>query len=658
MLEIACPSCGDAVRFRSESSVYSTCFSCQSLLVRHDVDVELLGKVADLQPDGTPIQIGTSGVFDGAAFEVLGRIQILHPEGYWNEWFLQFQDGRHGWLGEAMGEYFVSSLVQTEPQSLPGFADLHVGKALRVGSRELVVTNLAQARVVSFQGELPFVMSTEYELPFADLRSSGRTGATLDYSEEQPLLFVGAFRDFEELQFRGLRDPEEEAERRSAADAKVLRCPNCGAPHELAGGPRTQTLVCTFCDAGIDLTDPNYGLLWKAQKARKEEPGIPLGSKGNLDGAVWECLGFQRRFVRIEGVDYYWSEYVCYNRERGYRYLVESSGHWTWVAPMHKLPTASDGRPVHGWPPQDFLMLDGQKFKHFQSATGQVSYVVGEFPWRVKVEDSAGLHDYICPPQILSAEVTSDGMTWSLGRYLEPEEVWSAFGLSGNPPARTGVGANQPSPLAGMLRTAWMQYAVFFLVGFLMMIGFSILSAQAPVLTQDFVAVQGEEPSVVTRPFKLEGRTSNLVVRLQTNLDNRWAYFDMALINEETRQARIFSKSVSYYHGSSGGESWREGSRTEETTVPSVPSGTYVLRLEPQTGTGNTPDNLSAKGSTAGQPVLKYGVRLTRDVPSWSYLWFVMVVLAIYPILVWIRYGSFEQKRWLESDHAPGDSSD
>ena len=93
-------------------------------------------------------------------------------------------------------------------------------------------------------------------------------------------------------------------------------------------------------------------------------------------------------------------------------------------------------------------------------------------------------------------------------------------------------------------------------------------------------------------------------------------------------------------------------------TVPSVPSGTYVLRLEPQTGTGNTPDNLAAKAPTAGRPVLKYGVRLTRDVPSWSYLWFVMVVLAIYPILVWVRYGSFEQKRWLESDHAPGDSSD
>lgn len=622
------------------------------------MNVELLGKVADLQPDGTPIQIGTSGVFNGAAFEVLGRIQILHPEGYWNEWFLLFQDGSHGWLGEAMGEYFVSSLAQIEPQAIPDFADLHVGKAMLVGSRELVVTNLAQARAVSFQGELPFVMSTEYELPYADFRSAGRTGATLDYSEEQPLLFVGTFQDFEDLQFRGLRDPEEMVEQRSASQAKVLRCPNCGAPHELAGGPRSQTLACPFCDAGIDLTDPNYGLLWKIQKAPKEEPDIPLGSKGNLDGAVWECLGFQRRFVRIEGIDYYWSEYVCYNRERGYRYLVESSGHWTWVAPLHKLPIGSDGRPVHGWPPRDFLLLNGKKFKHFQSATGQVSYVTGEFPWRVKVEDSAGLHDYVCPPQILSAEVTTDGMTWSLGRYLEPEEVWNTFELSGNPPVRSGVGANQPSPLTGTLHTAWMQYAVFFVLATLMMLGFSFLSAQTPVLSQEFVAVQGEEPSVVTRPFELKGRTSNLVIRLQTDLNNRWAYFDMALINEETREARIFSQTVSYYHGYSGGESWREGNRTEDVTVPSVPSGTYILRIEPQTGTGNTPENLSAKGSNAGQPVLRYKILLTRDVPSWGYMWFLMIILAFYPILILIRCGSFEQKRWMESDHPPGEDSD
>ncbi len=658
MLEIACPSCGDAVRFRSESSVYATCASCRSLLVRHDVQVESLGKVADLQPDGTPIQIGTSGVFDGKAFEVIGRIQVHHPEGYWNEWFLQFRDASVGWLGEAMGEYFVSSLVAADGEPLPDFEQLHVGKALRIGSRELVVTNLAKAKVVSYQGELPFVMSSEYELPYADLRSSGRTAATLDYSEDKPLLFVGAYRDFEELELKGLRNPDEEVEVRRAAGTKVLRCPNCGAPHELAGGPRSQTLVCGFCDAGIDLTDPSYGLLWKAQQAQKVQPGIPLGTKGTVDGATWECLGFQRRFVRIEGVDYYWNEYVCYNRERGYRYLVDSSGHWSWIAPLQMLPTGSDGRPVHGWPPQDFLMLGPKKFKHFQSATGQVSYVVGEFPWRVKVEDQAGLHDYVCPPEILSAEITSDGMFWSRGRYLEPEEVWAAFGLSGSPPQRVGVGANQPSPFAASLHSAWTQYALLVLAGFLMMVGFSFFDARSPVFAEKFVVTQGQEPSVVTSPFELKGRTSNVVVHLDADLDNRWAFFDMALIDEGTREARIFSKALSYYHGNSGGEYWTEGNRRDEITVPSVPAGKYVLRIEPQTGTGDSPENLTAPSNPPNKEVLRYGVQVVRDVPSWGWYWLIFFLLLVYPIFVSIRYSGYEQKRWMESDHAPADSSE
>ncbi len=658
MLEIACPSCGDAVRFRSESSVYATCASCRSLLVRHDVQVEALGKVADLQPDGTPIQLGTTGVFNGAAFEVLGRIQIHHPEGYWNEWFLQYRDGNEGWLGEAMGEYFVSSKVPTEADSLPTFDQLHVGKALRVGPRELVVTNLAKARVVSYQGELPFVMDSEYELPYADLRSSGRTAATLDYSEEKPLLFVGSFRDFEELEFKGLRGPEEPVEVRQAGGARVLRCPNCGAPHELTGGPRSQTLVCGFCDAGIDLTDPTYKLLWRDQQARKIEPRIPLGTKGNLDGATWECLGFQRRFVRIEGIDYFWDEFVCHNRERGYRYLVESSGHWAWVWPLHMLPTGSDGRPVHGWPPQDFLMLGPKKFKHFQSATGQVAYVVGEFPWRVRVEDQAGLHDYVCPPEVLSAEITSDGMTWSQGRYLEPEEVWAAFGLSGSPPLRVGVGSHQPSPYKTSLQSAWTQYALLVLAGFLMMVGFSFFSAGATVYADKLEVVRGREPSVVTTPFDVKGRTCNLVVHLDTDLDNRWAFFDMALINEETREARVFSKAVSYYHGNSGGEYWSEGKRGDEVTVPSVPAGRYVLRIEPQTGTGDAPENLSDPSNPPDQQVLRYDVTLIRDVPSWGWYWLMFFLLLPYPLFVSIRSAGYEQKRWLESDHAPSSSDD
>ena len=52
----------------------TTCPFCHSILVRHDVDLEKVGEVADLPPDASPIQIRTEGKFNGKTFVVVGRI--------------------------------------------------------------------------------------------------------------------------------------------------------------------------------------------------------------------------------------------------------------------------------------------------------------------------------------------------------------------------------------------------------------------------------------------------------------------------------------------------------------------------------------------------------------------------------------------------------
>ena len=43
-----CPSCGAPVKFQWSSAVQTVCPYCRSILVRHDVNLEAVGKVADL----------------------------------------------------------------------------------------------------------------------------------------------------------------------------------------------------------------------------------------------------------------------------------------------------------------------------------------------------------------------------------------------------------------------------------------------------------------------------------------------------------------------------------------------------------------------------------------------------------------------------------
>jgi hypothetical protein len=50
------------------------------------------------------------------------------------------------------------------------------------------------------------------------------------------------------------------------------------------------------------------------------------------------------------------------------------------------------------------------------------------------------------------------------------------------------------------------------------------------------------------------------------------------LINDQTGQTFDFGREVSYYHDSDGSE----GSRNNSVIVPSVPSGQYYLRVEPE----------------------------------------------------------------------------
>jgi len=204
-VEANCPSCGAKVVFRSSASVVAVCEYCKSTLVRHDLNLEDLGKMADLKADGSPLQLGSAGTFQRVHFAVVGRIQYRFAAGLWSEWHLVFDDMRNGWLGEARGDYALSFTAKV-PDVIPPFATLRAGQALAIGGRSFEVIDVENARTIAAEGELPFAVRGGYEAPVADLHGDGRAFATLDYSEEVPLVFIGQYVEFEELALTGLRE--------------------------------------------------------------------------------------------------------------------------------------------------------------------------------------------------------------------------------------------------------------------------------------------------------------------------------------------------------------------------------------------------------------------------------------------------------------------
>ncbi|MFN8005477.1 MAG: DUF4178 domain-containing protein [Terriglobia bacterium] len=204
MTSFNCPSCGAVVHFQSAASILSVCEYCHSTLVRHDLNLEDVGKMAQLQQDGTPLQLRAEGKYGGVHFGVVGRIQLRYDQGLWNEWYLLFDDMRGGWLGEAQGTYAISFRVEVH-ESLPSFEMSAPGMKVQLNKNWFAIRDVQKALCIAGEGELPFRVGAGYEAPVVDLQGNQNSFATIDYSEDSPLVFLGEYVEFDDLHLSGLR---------------------------------------------------------------------------------------------------------------------------------------------------------------------------------------------------------------------------------------------------------------------------------------------------------------------------------------------------------------------------------------------------------------------------------------------------------------------
>jgi hypothetical protein len=202
-----CPSCGAPVTFRWSSAVQTVCPFCHSILVRDDLILKNVGKVADLPPDPSPIQLLTSGTYNNKKFDVIGRIIYEYEQGGWNEWHIVFSDGASGWLSDSQLQYAVSFLMKGV--AVPPEMQISRGKHLTFSNIDFEVTTMTIATYKGVEGELPFPFYGKSNMLFADLRTASNDFATLDYSDESdPMLFLGKTVAYEDLHLQNVRQFE------------------------------------------------------------------------------------------------------------------------------------------------------------------------------------------------------------------------------------------------------------------------------------------------------------------------------------------------------------------------------------------------------------------------------------------------------------------
>ncbi|HXM35653.1 MAG TPA: DUF4178 domain-containing protein, partial [Pyrinomonadaceae bacterium] len=511
----------------------------------------------------------------------------------------------------------------------------------------LVVAEKGQARTISAAGEIPWRVVPNETYAYADLSGPGESFATLDYSQTPPLVFVGKEVTLAELGLASARAPEREAKHTTAGQ---LSCPNCGGPLELRAPDKSERVTCPNCTSLLDIHQGELKF-FQALKPGPFQPAIPLGAVGEFGEGKLTIIGFVTRSVTFDQA-YYWFEYLLYNPQIGFRWLVQSDDQWSYVKSV-PLGEVSEGFKV--------ATYQGKEFKIFQDATATVQYVTGEFYWKVTGGEQARAIDYLRPPEMLSLELStvvphevyeSFGKTtinWSytpdktsatgeincsLGIFLSPAEVEKAFGISGlRRPSL--VAPNQPNPHKGVGKH-WLAFAALIIVLGLV---FGLTTNRQQVLQQSYQFQALTNPdgtqSIFSDPFTLQGR-KNIMVSATSNVDNTWVYFEGDLINQDTGLVQPFSMPVEYYHGVDDGESWSEGSQTKTVYLSALPAGTYTLRLEGQ-------------WENWAQQSPPLNVKIEQGVSHGFYWLLSLIAISVVPVLVFFRKLSFEGRRWKNS---------
>ncbi|GAB2539592.1 DUF4178 domain-containing protein [Rufibacter soli] len=420
-----------------------------------------------------------------------------------------------------------------------------------------------------------------------------------------------------------------------------VACPSCKKKLHLITHAQAKNVVCPHCSHLSELQEKGLVPIQSVGR-EKQEPLLPIGRKGRINGVLYAVVGFL--VFKERNLKYRWREYVLFNPVQGYAFLAESDGHWTFFRFI------SDFINGNKHISSDIRYLD-KNFKLYNKYRTTVTHASGEFFWQI-TEDENQYSEYVAAPYMLTMSIGREEQSYMFGEHMEPELVQELFSLDGPMPYQIGVGGAEPFsqdfPFPKVRNLALVAAAV--LLGIQVLL--SVFHQNKVLLDKTYLLTEEEGKGTL---MALPGPTidiessllgsTNLEVRLRAPVENSWFATGISLLNTKTGREYYVEVGVEFYNGVEGGESWSEGSPDTDQILSAIPSGTYQVYLQP---------SRDMQPFQSGVPDT-FHLRLVQDVPIWSNFWISLLLLAAVPAVQGFREYSFERSRWMSSDYSPYD---
>jgi hypothetical protein len=410
-------------------------------------------------------------------------------------------------------------------------------------------------------------------------------------------------------------------------------CTSCHQQLTLYTWPYTRSIVCPNCHH-LNLRDLRTGTLEKKKPLTElYDFRLQLEDPVRLDDTAFKVVGMARK-VEMLLAENIWDEYTLYHPQAGFAYLSVYNDHWTYVKEWPD-PPPIEGDPSGGFEYEDRWFEPFNKYHYkVMSGGGEHLYNLLEtWPYNCK--------EYIYPPNTLISETTQTEQVWFYGQSLTTAEINNA---TGNARAlREGSGHSYLFRNPVPLNTRRFMLTAIVLAVLMVLVHFIITGKQDDRILgrMEFTFDRSGNVEQNSEPLKLAYPT-NLVFKIRAPLNNSWVYLEGTLVNARSGTGISFSKTLEYYHGYEGGESWSEGSKEAEPVLNDLEAGTYFLTIQGQADT-----------STHDLQTVPTKIVIRQDVPDhWNLLQVLLLFGGVCTVL-YLVHRHYEKIRYEGSPYDP-----
>jgi len=334
-------------------------------------------------------------------------------------------------------------------------------------------------------------------------------------------------------------------------------CPACESENKIDLTFPVEEYVCNTCSHLIDVAGNKQ---IKHLKVPTENVVLEVGQKGKIGGEEYTVAAI---IVKRYGTNIFWREYYLKDSKGGDAFLSESDGHWVFLVTIH--PDDFKGKS------SKLASYAGRTYRWYENSPCSIYAAAGFFDEHLDF-NLATYKEYVNGTRMISQETVGKKNQYFYGVHISKYEVKRAFKIA-HMPYYTGVGIVQPYYFDIRQTVNIFCIAALLICLFQLYVYTSRTNETVFAQTINFTDVRDKE--MVSSSFTLSGGSAPLKVNAFSGVDNSWANIQLSLVNEKTNEVIYTSKDIEQYHGYEDGESWSEGSQSEDFNLCGVSSGQY-----------------------------------------------------------------------------------